>query len=178
LGGALTPAFRDAREDDALTLAALATQVFFDTYATEGITPALAREAAALYGPDAMAARLRDPAVHVIVATRGDALAAFIDLSAGTRCPVAEFGGLEVFRLYVQRPFQRHGLGRALVARAEALAHQRGHASLWLTAWAGNHGALVFYRSTGWRDVGATAYVIEGQSFENRVLVKRLAAPA
>ncbi len=171
-------AFRVAGEEDALTLGALATQVFLDTYATEGITPALAREAAAVYGPDVMAARLRDPAVHIIVATRGDALAAFIDLSATTRCPVAGFGGLEVFRLYVQRPFQRHGLGRALEARAEAWAHARGHASLWLTAWAGNHGALSFYRSTGWVDVGATAYVIEGQSFENRVLVRRVAAPA
>ena len=174
----MTPVFRDAREDDVLTLAALATQVFFDTYATEGITPALAREASAVYAPEVMAGRLRDPAVHIIVATLGPALTAFVDLTEDTTCPVDGVRGMEVFRLYVQRPFQRHGLGRALVAQAQAQARERGHVGLWLTAWAGNQRALNFYRALGFVDMGATTYVIDGQGFENRVLTQRLSPSA
>jgi ribosomal protein S18 acetylase RimI-like enzyme len=83
--------------------------------------------------------------------------------------------GAEVFRLYVQRPFLRRGLGRALMAKAEASAPARGLDAIWLTAWAGNHGALAFYQSQGFRDVGVTEYVIDGVGYENRVLCKTLA---
>ncbi|MCM0607469.1 MAG: hypothetical protein KA711_00515 [Ideonella sp. WA131b] len=48
---------------------------------------------------------------------------------------------------------------------------------LWLTAWVGNAHARAWYGRQGWRDIGATPYCFksdgfEGESFENRVLVK------
>jgi diamine N-acetyltransferase len=80
----------------------------------------------------------------------------------------------ELNRLYVQRPFLGKGLGKELLARAEALAAGEGVEILWLTAWTGNTPALRFYESQGYRDVGASLYTFEGDSYETRVLLKRL----
>jgi ribosomal protein S18 acetylase RimI-like enzyme len=173
-------AYRTASPDDVLSLSVLATQVFLDTYATNGINADLAKEARTVYAPEVLAARLADPAVQVVVAGMGENLIAFVDIAFGTRCPQATIEGPEVFRLYVQAPFQRRGIGRDLMARAEAAARDAGGPSIWLTAWSGNSRALAFYASLGYKDVGVTQYVIEGKAYENRVLAKTLrpAAPS
>ena len=83
-------------------------------------------------------------------------------------------GPAELQRLYVQRNFQGQGLGRALLARVEAAALERGAGTLWLAAWAGNTRALAFYARQGYADIGATDHVFEEQRFENRVFVRAL----
>lgn len=166
---------RQATLADAQALSTLATQVFLDTYATHGINDALAREVATVYSPEVFERRLRDADVELLLATSDGYTVGFVDIAFATRCPVPGVRGAEVFRLYVQRPFLRRGLGRGLMARAEASARARGLGALWLTAWAGNHGALAFYQSLGFRDIGTTEYVIDGVGHENRVLCKTLA---
>jgi ribosomal protein S18 acetylase RimI-like enzyme len=152
-------------------------QVFLDTYATSGVDAALAAEASTVYSPSVFARRLADPAVELHVVQRGAHAVGFIDLAHATACPVAGVAGTEVFRLYVQRPFQRQGIGQALLAHAAGVARGRGQAALWLTAWSGNTRALAFYAALGWRDVGETTYVIDGVAHPNRVLVQSLTAP-
>jgi hypothetical protein len=83
---------------------------------------------------------------------------------------------LKSFACTSNAPFLRMGLGRLLMSKAETLALCRGVGSVWLTAWSGNHRALSFYKSIGYQDVGDTQYVIEGKSYENRVLSRRLAS--
>ena len=58
-----------------------------------------------------------------------------------------------------------------LLTDAEAQARSAG-LGLWLAAWAGNAHALDFYRSLGFRDVGARPYVFEANTYENRLLYK------
>ena len=167
--------YRRATSVDALPLSTLATKVFLDTYATQGINDALAREVATVYSTEVFERRLRDADVELLLVTSGGYTVGFVDIAFATRCPVPGVRGAEVFRLYVQRPFLRRGLGRKLMARAEASARARGLEAIWLTAWAGNHGALAFYQSLGFRDIGTTEYVIDGVGHENRVLCKTLA---
>ena len=57
---------------------------------------------------------------------------------------------------------------------AERLAREHGFASVWLTAWSGNIPALAFYPAIGYRDIGVTEYVIEGQGYENRIFAKEI----
>jgi ribosomal protein S18 acetylase RimI-like enzyme len=169
--------YRRATVADALTLSTLAAQVFLDTYATNGINDALAREVATVYSAERFEHRLRDAAVELLLVTANGHTVGFVDMAMATECPVPGVHGVEVFRLYVQRPFLRRGLGRALIAKAEASARGRGLDTLWLTAWAGNHGALAFYQSLGFRDIGVTVYFIDGVGHENRVLCKHLVNP-
>lgn len=188
--------FRDAVADDALTLGVLATQVFLDTYATDGIRPPLAREVLAHCSTEATAVLLADRATQVIVAERDGHMIAFAQLRLGAPQPRvasdprvtsdvattgavedATTGAVELTRLYVHERFTGGGVGTALLRRAEARAARNGAPALWLTAWAGNHRARAFYARRGYDDLGATTYTFEGELFENRLFVRRLDPP-
>ena len=166
--------YRRASPTDAFLLSTLATQVFFDTYATNGITLELVKESETLFAVGVFQNRLCDETIVILVATSGDETVGFIDVDFATTCPVDGIQGAEVFRLYVQRPFLRVGIGRNLMAKAEALVSSKCISYIWLTAWSENYRALVFYKSIGYQDIGSTEYVIEGKGYENRVLYREL----
>lgn len=170
--------YRRGVPGDELCISVLATQVFLDTYATNGISSDLAREALRVYSVRVFATRLHDPTVKIVVAETSGHVVGFIDMALQSACPAPEIQGMEILRLYVQAPFQRQGIGQALLKTAEQSALSRGDRHVWLTAWVGNLGALAFYPAVGYVDVGATQYVIEGLAYENRIFAKRLSTSA
>jgi GNAT superfamily N-acetyltransferase len=170
------PTYRTAVAADALCLSVLATQVFLDTYATQGIRPAIAREVRQYLSEEAFAEVLSHPRRAILLAEIEAHLVGFAQLThdrahehLSTEAPAAELN-----RLYVQRPFLGMGIGKELLASAEILARAEGAALLWLTAWTGNAHALRFYEAQGYQDVGASVYTFEGDRYETRVLLKRL----
>jgi ribosomal protein S18 acetylase RimI-like enzyme len=165
---------RRARSTDALCLGALATHVFFDTYATNGINPDLAIEAREHYSEGVFASRLESSEVEITVAETGSNLAGFIDIQNKSICPVSSVAGPEVLRLYIQGPFQGRGLGQLLLRHAEDRAKAQGEKAIWLTAWVGNTRALGFYPHAGYERVGTMEYVISGKAYENHVFAKQL----
>lgn len=60
-------------------------------------------------------------------------------------------GDAELDGLFVDPPFQRRGIGRALVTEARRLAAAMGAADLYVIA---GEDALAFYRSVGFIEVG------------------------
>jgi GNAT superfamily N-acetyltransferase len=168
--------YRTAVQQDALPLSVLATQVFLDTYAIQGIRPAIAREVRHFLSEEAFAELLTHPRHSVLVAELTDHLLGFAQLTHGQTHPLLppEAQAAELSRLYVQRPFLGKGLGKELLARAESLAVEKGAEILWLSAWSGNAHALRFYEARGYQDVGAGVYTFEGDSYETRVFVKNL----
>ena len=166
---------RAAQARDAPCLSALATQVFLDTYATCGISPALAREADSRFSVSAFAERLVRDKVRTLLVEREGHLVGFAEVTLDeVHALVPSRAAAELARLYVQSHFLRQGIGRRLLRQAETLARADGAASLWLTAWVGNTRALAFYASQGYEALGSTDYSFEGQVFENRLLAKEL----
>ena len=81
---ALRPNLRPATADDALCLGVLAMQVFLDTYATDGIRPAIAREALDGYAPAVYQRLLQAPAIFILVAEQHGHLLGFAQVTMGT----------------------------------------------------------------------------------------------
>ena len=166
---------RPAESGDPLCLSVLATQVFLDTYATEGIRPAIAREALVAYSQEVFASALSDPLARVCVAGRGGHPVGFAHVVLGASHELAPVGHqAELLRLYVQESFTGKHIGTLLLAEAERLASEGGASVIWLTPWVRNHRALAFYRRGKYQDYGLTYFVFEGESHENRVYAKRL----
>jgi GNAT superfamily N-acetyltransferase len=166
---------RQAGEGDALCLHALATQVFLDTYAPQGIRDAIAREAQAEFSVSVFRKQLADPFVRVLLAEREGHVVAFASATLGaTHALVAKNPAAELSRLYVQAPFVRRGVGSLLLRNVEGLARAAGASTLWLTAWIGNARALAFYANQGYQEVGSTDHEFENERFENRLFVKAL----
>ena len=108
---------RTGNKADALCVGVLATQVFLETYAREGIRPDLAREALANYSPEAFSVRLADQNTTFVVAEKHGHLMAFCEITRSRPCPVADIQNtVELVRLYVQPACQRLGLGASAVA--------------------------------------------------------------
>jgi len=171
---ALEFTLRAAVEADAHCVATLGTQVFLDTYATDGIRPSLVREVAAQFTPDIISALIARPQVRLVLAERAGHLIGFaqFDLDA----PHALLPGMsaaQLNRLYVQERFTGRGVGRVLLAEVETRAAAEGVQALWLSAWAGNARALAFYPRRGYRDIGATLYEFENEKHENRIFARQ-----
>ena len=168
---------RVAGANDALCIGVLATQVFLDTYAPDGIRPTVAREVLDHFSTAAIAALLRDPATTFVVAEASGHLLGFVQSTRGaTHALVHADGAVELNRLYVLARFSGQGIGTLLLRHAEILAATQGASTLWLTAWVGNHHALAFYARRGYQDRGATMYRFQDEQYENRVLARALAA--
>ncbi len=166
---------RDAKPEDALCLSVLAIQVFLDTYATNGIRPAIAREVLGTYSQASFDAALADSQTHITVAEHDGHLIGFAQLSFSSRHPLAPAGEqAELLRLYVQEPFTRAKVGSQLLLQAQQISADQGATVLWLTPWVHNHRALAFYQRHAFVDHGLTHFVFEGESHENRVLAKSL----
>lgn len=166
---------RAATVDDALCLGVLGAQVFLDTYAHGGIRASLAREVQAHFATEVCAAHLADPAQRLLVAERDAHLLGYVQIHLGaTHEGLPPGTPCELFRLYVQEPSTRLGLGRRLLQAAEAAAAASGASLMWLTAYAQNRRALAFYAACGYADIGSAWYTFEAERHENRLLAKPL----
>lgn len=172
--GAAGVSFRAGAPSDALCVSVLATQVFLDTYAVDGISASLAREVDEHFAIRKVEALLAAPATRFIVAEQAEHLIGFVQLTFGAVQEGVPAPAAEINRLYVLRRFASQGIGRGLLRESESLAAEQGAKAMWLTAWVGNARALQFYPRQGYLDVGAAVYSFEGEDFENRVFAKRL----
>lgn len=170
---------RTAVPADGATVAALAIQVFLDTYATNGIRPDLALEAFTEYGEAAFARRLQEADRSIFLAERNGALLGFAEVRiAPLAAPADAVVGAELVRLYVQPVFQHQGVGRMLLRKTEETAIAAALDAVWLTAWEGNDRARRFYAALGYQDVGSTTYSFRDQTYVNRVFAKRVCGNA
>jgi ribosomal protein S18 acetylase RimI-like enzyme len=166
---------RLAAPEDSLCLSVLAMQVFLDTYATDGIRPALAREVLSTYSQVAFADAISDPLTRVVVAEHAGHMIGFAQVTLSARHELAPSGvQSELLRLYVQEPFTGVKVGTRLLAESERLSAAAGASVMWLTPWVHNHRALAFYARRGYLDFGLTHFTFEGESHENRVLAKHI----
>lgn len=167
--------FRVAVPADGLCIAVLATQVFLDTYATQGIRPSIAAEVLEQLSTSAIAAEMSLPASSFLLAELAGHLIGFAQWSHGSTHELVQSDTcVELNRLYVQERFCGKGIGKALLLQAQDMAAARGASALWLTAWVGNQRALAFYAACGYQDLGATLYVFQHEQHENRVFAKAL----
>ena len=169
---------RPALPEDALCLSVLAMQVFLDTYATQGIRPALAREVLNSYSDCVFRDAIANHANRLLVAEHNGHMIGFAQVALDATHELAPAGTqAELVRLYVQEPFTRATVGTQLLEQAERSAALGGASVLWLTSWVHNHRSLAFYSYRGYQDFGITHFRFEGESHENRVLAKFVAAP-
>ena len=168
---------RTAAAHDAMCLSGLATYVFLDTYASEGMREDLAREAFTTCGAGCFESRVAHDGTEIMLAEANGHAVAFCEVGDSRRCPCPGVDeGVELVRLYVHPRWQRMQLGTRLLREAEHAARRRGAPHLWLTAWAGNTRALAFYASAGYECLGTTLYVFDGHAYENVVLARKIAA--
>lgn len=168
---------RDAIPQDALCIGVLGMQVFLDTYATEGIRCAIAKEALHAFAPESIAQLIDQSGTALIVAEVNSHLVGFAQITLNARHSMIKAGDVaELQRLYLQERFTGRGIGQQLLDAAERHAAAAGASLLWATVWVENDRALGFYPRRGYAQLGSPTYTFQGETHENRLFGKSLSA--
>ncbi|GGD06125.1 N-acetyltransferase [Aquisalinus flavus] len=153
---------RQARPEDADTLAALGARTFDETfghlYAAENLE-SFQRENHDRQVYDRL---LTSDDCHVLIAEAPDGTMAAYAVAGPCGLPVDEPGpnDIEIKRLYVDRPFQNSGLGRALLEPLLEWCEAREPSGLYLSVYAHNHGAQRLYRRYGFDKVKEYEFLV------------------
>ncbi|WP_394236268.1 GNAT family N-acetyltransferase [Niallia oryzisoli] len=80
----------------------------------------------------------------------------------------------EIERIYIKKPFQKHGLGNYLFNRAMELAMEKKKKKIWLGVWEKNENAIAFYRKMGFVQTGAHSFYMGDEEQIDFIMTKTL----
>jgi len=166
-------ALRDANPADAGALADLAEQSFRDTFGAANSRDDMDAHCAANFGLERQLDEITNPDWRTIVALEDDTLIAFGQLCR-SKPPFAVPARrpMEIFRLYVDRPWHGRGVAPLLMDALLSRARTEDADGAWLGVWEHNPRAIAFYRKAGFHSVGEHRFVL-GTDVQRDVLMYR-----
>lgn len=170
---------RRAKPADAPSLAQFAARIFAETFGPDNRPEDIAAHLAKSFGPAEQHRELADPHYVTLVMDGPDGIAAYAQVRRATppRC-VSSHAPVELYRFYVDRPWQGYGIAQRLMDAVHAAASELGGQSIWLCVWERNARAIAFYTKSGYRDVGGATFVLGTDRQNDRVLVALAREPA
>lgn len=155
---------REANEEDCINLAGLSLDVWFNTYALDGINTAYSKYAISTFTRQNFIKIIHDSKYRLLVNTeeiylRGYALINLESFYEGVE------NGFEINKLYVHSPFQGKGIGKDLLSEVR----KRYGEQFWLHTWVHNK-SIGFYKKYGFKDIGKYVFMLGEEKIENRVL--------
>ena len=152
---------RRAQPDDASRLAEFGARTFHDSFGADNDAEDMRKHLASSFSAARQLAEIRDPDIDTLICADGDTWQGFVQLRAGKVSDgVPSEGSIELWRFYVDKPWQGAGLASALMHAAKRCARERGATTMWLGVWERNARALAFYRKHGFTVVGSQVFVV------------------
>jgi len=159
---------------DAANLVVLKQQVWVATYAEEGIRAEFSDYLLATFTLENEKALLENPLKKTLVAEQNGHLIGCAVMAFDEECPIPATGhNPELAVLYVLEHFTGMGYGKTLLDKALQIIKESGLDAVWLTVYHKNNRAIKFYRKHGFTDIGQAFFEMQGNQYENRVLINR-----
>lgn len=165
------PVIRRAGPDDAAALAMVGAATFLESYAHMiGVADMLAH-IAGKNSPEAYRAFATDPACALWLAEMPDTRAPIgYALLTPPDLPIAiDDGDIELRRIYILSKWHGGGLGRRLIGAAIDHARALGKRRVLIGVYAGNDGAIAFYRRMGCDLVGDRRFQVGEALFDDLI---------
>jgi ribosomal protein S18 acetylase RimI-like enzyme len=161
---------------DAALLAELGARTFAEAFGPDNRPEDMGLYLARSYGKPQQAHELADPTMSTLLAEVEGQVAGYAQLRGGL-APACVHGArpIELWRFYVDRPWQGRGVAQTLMEAVRAEAARRDASTLWLAVWERNERAKAFYRKCGFLDVGAQAFILGTDRQQDRVMAQSLA---
>jgi GNAT superfamily N-acetyltransferase len=162
---------------DAARLAEFGARTFRETFAADNSVEDMERHLASAWSPPLQLREIQDPGIdtRILADTNGRWLA-FAQLRANhVSDGVPAEGSIELWRFYVDQPWQGRGVAGTLMQAVKECARRRGATSLWLGVWERNARAQAFYRKHGFERVGRKVFVVGSDPQTDDVMLCPLA---
>lgn len=166
---------RRANTKDIYNIAVLKQQVWIATYAEEGIRTEFSKYVMSEFTYENIKKTLEDKSRVMLIAETESHLLGCIEIALYEKCPVEiEIDCPEIAVLYVLERFKGMGIGKMLLEESFKQVQSLNYKAVWLTVYHKNLGALEFYRKNQFKTVGSTYFVMDGNKYENKVLLRNL----
>jgi ribosomal protein S18 acetylase RimI-like enzyme len=165
---------RQCKAGDASALSLIGQSTFLETFAGILRGPDIVAHCARAHAAERYAGWLADPAYRLWLAeTAGGAPVGFV-LAGPADLPLADLSGsdCELKRIYLLSRFHGGGVGKRLVAEAEAYARERAGTRLLLGVYANNHAAIGFYERCGFVRLGKRRFDVGGALYDDVIMGK------
>jgi diamine N-acetyltransferase len=161
---------RKAEERDASSLAAVAIEVWLNTYVRDGVNPLFADYVLSEFTAEKFRKSIADPNQEIWISENRMGIDGFVTVCSHTELPLENCSAMEITTLYVQPRHQSSGRGSALLHRALDYCKGTGVESAWLKVNAENIRAIDFYRRHCFNKVSTTKFPIADNAYENHVM--------
>ena len=165
--------YRDVTVEDSAAVADLFARSFVETFAhlyrQEDLDSFLAGVTA-----QAFAAEIADVGFALRLAEINGEPIGFAKLGPANLPVESPEGTLELWQIYVLKPWQGQGIAQQLYGWAEDEARRRGGTHLQLTVFIDNHRARRFYDRRGFAAVGRYAFMVGKHADEDIIMRKPL----
>jgi ribosomal protein S18 acetylase RimI-like enzyme len=167
---------RRATAADAPALTEFGARTFKESFGKDNTAEDMEKHLASAWRLDLQRAEVMDPSIDTLVAISNGAFAGFAMVRERHSPPgVSTVKPVELWRFYVDKPWQGRGVAQALMRAVEDSARARGGRELWLGVWERNERAQAFYRKCGFEKVGTQIFVVGSDPQTDHVMLRVLA---
>lgn len=162
--------------DDVLTLQEIGRQTYFETFRGTTSPENMDAYLEKAFNLNQLEKELSNPSSQFFLLYVDDEAAGYLKINVHD-AQTEKMGdeALEIERLYVKKPFQKHGLGKMLFNHAVDLARQQQKKKIWLGVWEHNENALAFYKKMGLVQTGSHPFIMGDDEQTDLIMTKTLA---
>ncbi|NIM95835.1 MAG: GNAT family N-acetyltransferase [Anaerolineales bacterium] len=163
---------RRGKLEDASALAKFGARTFLETYGADNTVEDIESYIVTNYGDEKQRDELRSSDIITILAQDREALVGYAQIRrAEAPDSVKGPSPVELWRIYVDRPWHGRGIGKLLVDAVHEAANELGGRTIWLSVWEQNERAIAFYRKCGFKEVGTKDFWVGSDRQRDYVMV-------
>ena len=166
---------RKATITDAKKLSILYKQVYIQTYGTEGVSDEFANFITKQFAVERLEDIITNNPDNIIVAAYKNNLVGVVEIEFAKQCPIDNIVAPELNKLYILEWFCGKGIGHQLLTEAEKVITSKRIDEMWLWVLESNTRAISFYAKNGYKYIGNASFKMEVNTYENKVMLKKLA---
>ncbi|HEX8316357.1 MAG TPA: GNAT family N-acetyltransferase [Flavisolibacter sp.] len=164
---------RTATKDDAVLIADISRQTFYDTFAADNTKEDMDKFLEMQFTRGKLMLEVGFRENTFLLAYVDDEVAGYVKLRDG-KLPVElkGSGALEIARLYVLKEFIGKGVGAALMQASVNIAKEKKKQAVWLGVWEKNRKAIDFYHRWGFEKFSECDFLL-GDDLQRDWLMKK-----
>ncbi len=163
---------RRAVPRDAEILAEFASRTYAETFGEFTDPRDLEEFLSSQYGTRQQRVEITSSEIRTLIVENEDQMIGYAQVRRGPvpECVSGEFP-LELWRFYIDRPWQGKGAAQDLMKAAKASAIELGGRTLWLGVWEDNSRAIAFYARHGFRIAGTKDFWVGKDRQRDQVMI-------
>lgn len=164
--------FRKITPADLMELQALSRETFYDAFSSGNTDENMKIYTEKAFSEKQILEELNDPETVFYFALAGDQFVGYLKLNSGkAQAEMQGENGLELARIYVQKQFQGHKIGKKMLDKTIDIAKQKKADFVWLGVWEKNPAAIRFYERNGFVKFSSHFFMV-GDDRQTDILMK------